>query len=139
MRNYCHIVQYYETDRMDCVHHSNYIRWFEEARCFFLAELGFGYDRMEQEGIMSPVLKAEAQYLSMTRFGDVVEIETTVTVYTGTRITFGYTVRDKETGARRCQGSTAHCFIGESGRPLYLKKHLPQMHVIMTRYFLEKK
>ena len=24
---YEHVVQYYETDRMDCVHHSNYIRW----------------------------------------------------------------------------------------------------------------
>ena len=27
---YCHTVQYYETDQMAIVHHSNYIRWFEE-------------------------------------------------------------------------------------------------------------
>lgn len=139
MKNYLHNVQYYETDRMDCVHHSNYIRWFEEARCFFLAELGFGYDRMEREGILSPVLKAEARYLSMARFGEAVEIETTVNSYTGTRITFGYTVRDRETGAIRCQGSTAHCFIGAADRPLSLKKHLPQMHEIMIRYLVEKK
>ena len=29
---YDHKVQYYETDGMGIVHHSNYIRWFEEAR-----------------------------------------------------------------------------------------------------------
>ena len=28
---YVHRVQYYETDQMGCVHHSNYIRWFEES------------------------------------------------------------------------------------------------------------
>ena len=25
---------YYETDRMNVIHHSNYIRWFEEARIY---------------------------------------------------------------------------------------------------------
>ena len=29
---YRHIVQYYETDKMGITHHSNYIRWMEEAR-----------------------------------------------------------------------------------------------------------
>ena len=32
IKPYEHIVQYYETDQMKVVHHSNYIRWFEEAR-----------------------------------------------------------------------------------------------------------
>ena len=27
---------YYETDKMSVVHHSNYIRWFEEARVNFM-------------------------------------------------------------------------------------------------------
>ena len=38
-----HKVQYYETDGMGIVHHSNYIRWFEEARVDLLEQLGFGY------------------------------------------------------------------------------------------------
>ena len=33
---YNHRVQYYETDQMGCVHHSNYIRWFEESRSDYL-------------------------------------------------------------------------------------------------------
>lgn len=45
--------QYYETDQMGVVHHSNYIRWFEEARVFFMDQMGFGYDEMEKSGVSS--------------------------------------------------------------------------------------
>ena len=34
---------YYETDQMGIIHHSNYIRWFEEARVALLVHLGFPY------------------------------------------------------------------------------------------------
>ena len=34
-------VRYYETDLMGVVHHSNYIRYFENARSQMLVELGF--------------------------------------------------------------------------------------------------
>lgn len=69
-------VFYYETDRMDCVHHSNYIRWFEEARIHFMREMGFPYDQLEASGVLSPVLHAEADYRTMCRFGEQVQIET---------------------------------------------------------------
>ena len=65
-----HKVQYYETDGMGIVHHSNYIRWFEEARVGLLEQLGFGYDRIEAEGFSSPVLEVTCQYKTMARFGD---------------------------------------------------------------------
>ena len=55
MEPYHHTVQYYETDRMGITHHSNYIRWMEEARVDFLRQLGWGYDRLEAEEIISPV------------------------------------------------------------------------------------
>ena len=104
---------------MGCVHHSNYIRWFEEARTWLMAEGGFGYDRMEALGVMSPVLKAGAEYRTMARFGETVVIETRVEQYTGTRIAFSYAVRDK---------ATEHCFINEKGRPVSLKKACPAYH-----------
>ena len=56
-----HKVQYYETDGMGIVHHSNYIRWFEEARVDLLEKLGYGYDRIEAEGFSSPVLEVACQ------------------------------------------------------------------------------
>lgn len=128
---YCHIVQYYETDQMACVHHSNYIRWFEEARTDFLDKIGYSYARMEREGVMSPVLKAEAEYKKMVQFGDVAYIDTKVLDYSGTRITFGYMVRLDPDGVCYCQGITRHCFITKDGRPVILKRYLPEMDQII--------
>ena len=55
MKDYIRKVQYYETDRMGIVHHSNYIRWFEEARIFYMEKMGYSYSEMEKTGIMIPV------------------------------------------------------------------------------------
>lgn len=49
---YAHKVQYYETDRMGVTHHSNYIRWMEEARVDFLAQIGWDYAKLEEAGII---------------------------------------------------------------------------------------
>ena len=54
MKPYVHKVHYYETDQMGVTHHSNYIRWMEEARVAFLEEAGRGDERREREGIRSP-------------------------------------------------------------------------------------
>ncbi len=39
MEKYIHKVQYYETDKMGITHHSNYIRWMEEARVDFFEKV----------------------------------------------------------------------------------------------------
>ena len=43
---YTRPIQYYETDRMGVVHHSNYIRWMEEARVAYLAQLGWNIEML---------------------------------------------------------------------------------------------
>lgn len=135
---YLRPVHYYETDRMDCVHHSNYIRWFEEARVYFMRENGFPYEELEGAGFVSPVLSAQAQYHSMCRFGDTVEIEIEIERYAHARIAFRYQVRDKATGALRCDGRTSHCFINQAGRPVLLKKVLPDFHRRIEEYLAKE-
>ena len=95
---YDHKVQYYETDGMGIVHHSNYIRWFEEARVDLLEQLGFGYDRIEEAGYSGPVLEVSCQYKTMSKFGETVRIEASITQYNGVRMTLHYDVYDKATG-----------------------------------------
>ena len=45
------MVRYQETDQMGIVHHSNYIRWMEEARIDFLSQIGWDFDKLEEMGI----------------------------------------------------------------------------------------
>ncbi len=117
--------QYYETDQMGIIHHSNYIRWFEEARIDFMAQAGLGYREMEAQGILSPVLSVECEYKTMVHFGDEVQIRLRLEEYSGVRMTVDYRVEDAATGELRCQGKTRHCFLDREGRPLSLKRNAP--------------
>lgn len=128
-RPYIHKAQYYETDQMGIIHHSNYIRWFEESRVDFMEQMGFGYKEMEEHGIGSPVLSVSCEYLSMTHFGDTVFVLPKIEIYTGTRLTLSYKVLDTEQKILRAKGSSRHCFLSSSsGRPVSLKRLLPEVH-----------
>ena len=59
---YERIPHYYETDQMGIIHHSNYIRWFEEARIQLLENYNLDYKTLEQLGILIPVLQVSCQY-----------------------------------------------------------------------------
>lgn len=136
---YEHKVQYYETDGMGIVHHSNYIRWFEEARVDLLEQLGFGYDRIEAEGYSGPVLEVACQYKTMSRFGETVRIEATITRYNGVRMTLHYNVFDKATGELRCTGDSRHCFINSDGHPAVLRRCWPEFdHALASHVIAEK-
>ena len=133
MRTYKHKVQYYETDQMKIVHHSNYIRWFEEARIDMMEQMGMPYDEMEARKIISPVLAVEAEYLRMVHFGDTVLISVKVKEYNGIKLTIGYEVMDEKTGMIHCRGLTRHCFLNEKGRPISLKRDFPDYHEIFLQ------
>lgn len=132
IKPYEHLVQYYETDQMGVVHHSNYIRWFEEARTDMLTQIGCGYREMEEQGIISPVLSVQAEYKSMTHFYDRVDIEVKIKKYNGVKFSLLYRVIDHETGELRCQGESGHCFLNREGKPVTLKRSLPEVHELLS-------
>lgn len=136
---YKHKVQYYETDQMGIVHHSNYIRWFEEARMDFMDQLGTGYEQMEEQGVLSPVLSVEADYLRMVHFGDTVTIETFIKEYNGIKLTVAYEITDDRTEMVHCRGITKHCFISQEGRPLSLRHSYKEFHELFNKAMKEHK
>lgn len=126
---------YYETDQMGIIHHSNYIRWFEEARVAVLEYLGLPYHAIEAQGVIVPVLAVAAEYKNMIRYGDEIRIDVLVEKYTGTRLDFTYEVYATATGQLMTTGSSKHCFMNsETGRLVSLKKAAPAMHEIFAAY-----
>lgn len=132
MFTYKHKVQYYETDKMGIVHHSNYIRWFEEARTEALECLGISYDFLERSGIISPIVSVSTKYRSMTRFGETVIIKFRISKYTGIRLVVNYDIYDELTGTLRCSGETVNCFLDNSGKPMDLRRKFPDVHKILN-------
>lgn len=134
MAKYIHKVQYYETDKMGLTHHSNYIRWMEEARVAWLEELGFGFDKLESMGITSPILSVNCKYKYGSTFGDSIEIETKVKKYDSIKITISYVMKKAQSGEVVATGDTDLCFINiKTRKPIILKKELPKFDKIMKK------
>lgn len=126
MKEYIHKVNYYETDKMGITHHSNYIRWMEEARIFFLENIGFGYDKLEKDGIISPVIGINCEYKETTTFNDEVLINVRVKEFKGVRLIIEYQMKNKETGNLVLKGVSEHCFLDDKGKPVRLSKEFPE-------------
>ena len=127
---YLHRVQYYETDCMQIVHHSNYTRFFEEARIDFLEKLGVSYVEIERSGYVVPVLSASAEYKSMATFGETLGICVKFEEFSGIRFSFSYKVYDTASGTLRATGKTSHCYL-KDGKPVNLKRALPETYETM--------
>ncbi len=120
---------YYETDQMGIIHHSNYIRWFEEARVDWLAFLDLPYYKIEEAGIIIPVLAVSCEYKEMIRYEDAVKISVKIEQYTGTRLDFSYQISHQKTGNLLTRGTSKHCFLAkDSNRLLQLRRSHPEIH-----------
>lgn len=116
-------INYYETDRMGVVHHSNYIRFLEEARCAWLDFIGLPFATLEENGVTIPVLGVNCDYKYHVTFNDTILIQLSVKEFTGVRMTVGYKVTDKKTGHIVLLGETKHCFTNRELKPINLKKY----------------
>ena len=125
IKPYRHEVKYYECDRMGITHHSNYIRFMEEARVDWMDQLGYGFDRMEAEGVVSPVVAIECRYRHTSTFKDIIDIEVGVAEITALKISFKYTMRVGSNTV--CTATSTHCFL-EQGRPVSLEKRFPELY-----------
>ena len=135
LRPYEHHAKYYEIYQMGIIHHSNYVKWMEEARMDLMEQIGLSYKQMETMEIISPVLSIEVQYHSMVHFDDVVVIQTKLVKYNGIKMEVEYVMTDKETGELRTTGRSSHCFLNRSGKPISLKRSYPELD---TKFFEAK-
>lgn len=67
-------VRYYETDQMGIVHHSNYVRYFECGRTDMLEKLGLPIEKIEEAGVMLPVVSVVCRYKVPARLGDTLRV-----------------------------------------------------------------
>lgn len=100
MEKYIHKVNYYETDKMGITHHSNYIRWMEEARIFFFDQIGFD---------------------------DSIEINLKVAEFKGVKLVVEYEMVNAKTHEVVLIGKSKHCFVDEYNKPIILKRKFPEL------------
>lgn len=136
-RDYEHHAKYYETDQMGIVHHSNFIRWMEEARVDMLDQIGMNFRLVEEAGLVSPVLAVSGEYKRMVHFDDTVVIHTVLKEYGGLRFAIGYEMRLKASGELCFTGESRHCFLTKEGKPASLKRVRPDWDRILRKLLEE--
>ncbi|MBQ7810078.1 MAG: acyl-CoA thioesterase [Clostridia bacterium] len=132
MSSYLHKIKYYETDKMGVTHHSNYIRFMEEARTDFLINHGFDYAKLEEMGIISPVVSVECKYKATTTYPDEIEIFVKVSEVKAAKIRFEYIMK-KADGSICIEAASEHCFITQDGKIARLKKDFPEFFEAMQK------
>lgn len=126
MTEYIHKVQYYETDKMGITHHSNYIRWMEEARVAFLEDIGWGFDRLEEMGLVSPVAAIHCDYKSPTVFCDKIAVSVKIKEYRGVKLVFEYEMKNLKDNRIVLKGNSTHCFLDRSGKFVHINRQYPE-------------
>lgn len=125
---YCRRANYYETDQMSIVHHTNYIRYFEEARMDFMRQIGCDCRRLEEAGAIIPVVDAYARYHKSLGFDDPFQVTVRLEKFNGARMEFSYEIRFSPTGELAVTGRTSHCFVDPRHKPFSIKRRMPEVY-----------
>lgn len=131
IKTYVHHIQYYETDKMGVTHHSNYIRWMEEARGNFLSQIGWDYDRLEKEGVFSPVVSIDCRFVKPTTYSEKISIKLNIKECKGAKLIAGY-VMENESGEIVFTGTSSHAFVYRDGRLIRLKRDYRELFDIFS-------
>lgn len=133
MEKYKHKVQYYETDKMGITHHSNYIRWMEEARVDWLDKIGWSFEKLENLGMISPVVEINCKYINSTKFNDIVEINVMLKEYKGVKLIVQYEMINSKTKELVAKGESKHCFTTKDGKIISIKKEYPEFNETLLK------
>ena len=126
-------VRYSETDQMSFVYHGNYAQYFEIGRIQWLKELGVSYKKMEETGIMLPVISLNINYFKPAKYDDLLTLKTTLRKIPSVKIIFDYEIHNKNHELLTTACSTLAFMNAETKKPTrapeYLLKKLEAIKV----------
>ena len=103
-----------------------------EARLYTLKKAGLSYKKLEDSGVISPVISVDCVYKDMAFYDDEILIETSIEKYNGVKLFLIYTIKNGNTGKVIGIGQSGHCFLNSSGGIINLNKKYPEFGAILT-------
>ena len=124
-------INYYETDKMQVVHHSNYIRYLEECRIDFLKQINLDYFKIEEMGLMIPVLSVNCSYKNPARFGETICIVPKLEKFRGVKFEMSYRIYSEDYKLLHNEAESTHCFVDFDFKPVRLKRDYAEVYEAM--------
>jgi len=110
-------IRYADTDQMGFVYYGNYPVFYEIGRVEAMRSLGFSYKKLEESGIMMPVLESSAKYLLPAKYDELINIKTTITALPKVKIHFTYEILNEADKLIHTAETTLAFIKKESFRP----------------------
>lgn len=102
---------------MSFVYHGNYVKYFEMGRIAWLNKLGFSYKKMEEDGILLPVIDLKINFKKSALFDDKLTLITTLISIPSYMIEFEYKI--KREGSLISSGYTKLIFLNsKTNKPM---------------------
>ncbi len=110
-------VCYADTDQMGVVYYGNYAKLFEIGRTEAMRKLGIVYKKLEDTGIVMPVVEMTVKYHQPALYDDFLTIKTSLFELPGMRMTFQHEIYN-EAGAKLVSGQVQLCFLDSQSKRL---------------------
>lgn len=89
-------VRYGETDQMGIVYHGNYPLYLEMGRIEWLRKMGVSYKKMEEDGIMLPVISLALNYKIPAHYDNIINVKTQLKKRPSAKIEFEYEITNEK-------------------------------------------
>ena len=117
-------IRYGETDQMGFVYHGNYAQYLEMGRLALLRKLGVSYKKMEEEGVMLPVISLSLNFKKSAYYDDVIKVKTQLKKMPSVRIEFDYEITNQK-GEILTTANTVLVFVNmKTGKPMKCPDYL---------------
>ena len=115
-------IYYEDTDCGDVVYYANYLKYFERARTHYFEVRGLSVKDLMKAGHVFVVVRAEVDYRAPARYGETLEIETTMPKASAATITFSHLVLERESRRVVAEGSARLAVTNGNGKVKRLDK-----------------
>jgi len=109
---------------MGVVYHGNYAQYLEMGRIEWLRRYGISYKKMEEEGIILPVVSLSLNFKKSALYDDLITVETRLKKIPLVKIEFDYTIYN-EANEILAEANTVLAFMEKDrNRPMKCPKYI---------------
>lgn len=118
IHSYTHVLRsrYGETDKMGYVYYGRYPEFFEVARTEMLRSMNLSYRRMEEDGVMLPVVSMEIDYKQPVFYDEEMQIKVMLFEKPLVRLQTYYAIYTSRQDKPHVRGRVALCFTDSETR-----------------------
>ena len=129
-------VRYGETDQMSYAYHGNYAQYFEMGRIEWLRKLGISYKKMEETGIMLPVISLNTNYIKPAKYDDLLTLKTTLVNKPLVKIKFEFEIYSENNELLTIANATLAFINSQTKKPTRAPEYLiKKLNEVKAEFF----